>query len=89
IGQDLHAYPQADLPVITQRRHETASPAAPPRPDPLGACLAAARRDADAAEAAARAALAAAKTPEARVFPDTCLGHALSAAGDFAGAAGA
>lgn len=89
VGQDLHTYPQADLPVITQRRHDAPAPDVKPLPDPRGSCLSAARHDPDAAQARARAALAAAKTPEARVLPDTCLGQALSETGDFEAAAAA
>ncbi len=86
IGTDLHTYPQADLPVITQRRRDQGKTDAQLKVDPLAECMNRARTDSSAALAYARDWLSRATTPEGRVRPDQCLGQILSDRGDFTGA---
>lgn len=85
VGPDPHVYPQAPLPLITQQRKGTVV-TPPPPVNPMTECMARGRTDTDSGIAYARVWLGEAKTPEARVQPDQCLGLLLSDQGDFAGA---
>jgi tetratricopeptide (TPR) repeat protein len=86
VGTDIHTYPQADLPIITQRRRDQAVDSTQDTTDPLGECLHRVRDDAGAGQAYARNWLAHATTLESRVGPDQCLGQAMAQQGDFSGA---
>jgi tetratricopeptide (TPR) repeat protein len=86
VGNDIHSYPQADLPVITQRRHEHGTENNKPASDALVDCLNRARADSASALLFARDWLSRSTTPASRVWPDQCLGMILSDQGDYTGA---
>jgi tetratricopeptide (TPR) repeat protein len=87
IGTDIHTYPQAQLPVITQRRRDAATYVAPVATvDPLADCLAKARSDPEAGLAFARDWLTRATTGESRARAGQCLGLIQSDRGDYAAA---
>ncbi|WP_420381615.1 tetratricopeptide repeat protein [Novosphingobium sp.] len=87
IGPDPHVYKQTPLPLITQQRRDAPVPTTPmPLADPLSECMTRAHADPAAGLAYAHDWLTGAKSADARVRANQCIGLIDNDLADYAGA---